>query len=384
MKIIQIVTEFLPAMGGVERHVYEISKRLVERGHQVTILTSNLLKERPFTKFSTKPRVSMDGVDVRRFNAYQVLPLRAGIVMPDMIGKLLKVEADIVHAHGYGRYPVMVASIICKSVRKTPLIITTHAIESPFGLPKLIKVGYNLVVGLHTLKSADRIIAITRTEAFFLSGLGVAPEKISVIPNGIDLQLFFSFKDSAPPFLEGNDTPYILFVGRIDEHKGLKYLVKAFPQVLREYPDMKLILVGEDWGSKDELNRIATSVGIQKQIIFTGKISQEYLLKAYSHAKLFVLPSLVEAFGIVLLEAMAFCLPVVATRVGGIPDVIKHGRNGFLVKPMDLKQLSNTILRLLRDQNLRESIARQNKEDVKRYDWNCIVEEIESCYEELI
>ncbi|MFQ5762511.1 MAG: glycosyltransferase family 4 protein, partial [Candidatus Bathyarchaeia archaeon] len=188
---------------------------------------------------------------------------------------------------------------------------------------------------------------------YLKSRLGVDGERVVMIPNGLDHSLFdnagspevFRRKWSIPEEL-------ILYVGHISARKGLTYLVRALPKVVAEHPNAKLVLVGVDRGWLQRLRAIARREGVEDSLVYTGYLPDSDLSAAYSAADLFVIPSLHEAFGLVLLEAMGFGVPVVATRAGGIPYVVEDGREGLLVRPGSSRELAEAMLRVLGDRGL--------------------------------
>lgn len=198
--------------------------------------------------------------------------------------------------------------------------------------------------------------------------LSVPPEALRIVRNGIDASEFEGgdpelFREKFPSL--GDKT--VLYVGRLERSKGLHYLIPAFARVLARVPDATMAVVGR--GSDEylkELRRSARLAGVSDKVIFTGRISQGLLPHAYAASALVALPSLMEGFGISLLESMAASRPCVATRVGAIPEILKHGETGLLVKPADSKDLGDAMTTLLSDTDLCEAMGRNGMEVVKR------------------
>src|SRR5205807_507382 len=143
---------------------------------------------------------------------------------------------------------------------------------------------------------------------------------------------------------------------------------------------LQIRLVGEDWGGTEPLRALAHRLGVSDRVAFVGKLSREELLQEYAHAQFFVLPSIFEPFGIVLLEAMAAGLPVIASRVGGIPEIVDDARTGFLIEPGNPGALAEGLRLLSTDEGLRKSMARAARERVTSYDWSAIVPRILAVY----
>jgi len=378
LRIVHITQRFYPAIGGVEKHVYEIVKRLAKR-HEVVVYTSDLFTDNPITKLSGDVGCKLNGVEVRRFKAFKLLPrVDASVVMPSMVKCLLKERADIIHAHNYCYFPAYSAALACQ-VSKVPMILTTHAGTESL-LPNLRKL-YDCTVGKFVLHSASHIIALTKQDADYFISLDAKPEKLSIIPNGVD-EKFLSHIGNGDDFkkkynIEGD---VILFVGRLSRQKGLEYLLKAMPKILKENRDAVLVIVGEDFGIKARLTILATQLKIENHVIFTGSLPNELLLAAYDACEVFVLPSICEPFGIVVLEAMARGKPIVATNLGAARNLIQDGLNGFLVEPKKPDQIAEKVSLLLQDKKMAKNMGAINKSIITKFSWDNIAREIEKIY----
>jgi len=237
---------------------------------------------------------------------------------------------------------------------------------------------YNHSIGRLSLIKSDRIIAATRLEADFLVKVaGANPNKVMVIPEGVDLDLFKPRTNRLEP------ENVILFVGRIAPEKGLVYLIKAMPRVVDVFPSVSVLVVGEDQGIQKDLIKLAEKLKVGKTVHFLGARFGDELASIYRKARIFVLPSLYETFGLAVLEAMATGLPVVATKVGGIPELVEDGRNGILVSPRDHSALAEGIIELLSDSRLSLRIGKRNVAQTKRYSWWSVAEKVESVYKDL-
>ncbi|MCI4366013.1 MAG: glycosyltransferase family 4 protein [Thermoplasmata archaeon] len=376
MRVLEVTQRYPPALGGVEIHVQAIARGLRDRGHSVEIATTDLARDRPFSRFRTPP--SLEPIPVRRHRAFRVLPAPhgLGIVAPGMGLDLLTSRVDVVHAHAFGMAPTWFAAT-ARRLRSTPLVIETHA-DAGRGTPG--SRTYARAVARLTLRPADRIVAQTTIESDLLRSLGVDPGKIARIPDGLDLAEFAGVPVSARP----PECRTILFVGRLyPEQKGLDPLVRAMAALPPDF-ELQLRLVGEDWGGEALVRRLAQELGVTDRVSLTGPLARSELLGEYARADLFVLPSLFEPYGIVLTEAMAAGLPIVASRVGGIPEVVADGENALLCPPNDPVALAGAIERLARDGELRARFARAGRERVQQFSWSRVIPEWVRLFEQVL
>jgi len=151
-------------------------------------------------------------------------------------------------------------------------------------------------------------------------------------------------------------------------------------KIHEEMPDARLILVG-DGEERERLAALSIQLGIQKDVQFIGQVPYEMVKTFMQQADVFVLPSLSEGFPNVILEAMACGLPIIASRVGGIPDIITNDINGYLVEVKDTNDMANKIMLLLSDDTLRKKISDNNRHLVKKYTWENVIFELEKIYE---
>ncbi|MBN1678549.1 MAG: glycosyltransferase family 4 protein [Candidatus Thermoplasmatota archaeon] len=197
--------------------------------------------------------------------------------------------------------------------------------------------------------------------------------------NGIDIGDFVDLPERR------SSDPTLLFVGGFEPRKGLDRLVQAMPLIAEEVPDVRLIVVAKSgFRGTDQVGTftsLARRLGVEGRILFRESVDQRTLLSFYSNCDVVVLPSRNEGWGLSLMEAMACGRPVVATRVGGIPELVRDGVDGLLVDPDDLQQLSLAVTRLLRNPDLRDSMARAGRERVKAFSWDDTAKVVLAAYE---
>jgi len=175
----------------------------------------------------------------------------------------------------------------------------------------------------------------------------------------------------------------ILYLGRLVEKKGIEYLLRAAPSILKKRK-AKILIVGPDGGKKKMLMELSQGLRLEKDVVFTGELSEEDKLKAIATCDMLVLPSKKEGQGIVLLEAQAMGKPIIATRQGGIPYFIKDGENGILVDYGRPDQIVSAVEQLLSDTEFRQRISRKGKETARMFTWDMITQKILDIYELVI
>jgi len=238
------------------------------------------------------------------------------------------------------------------------------------------------------VKDCHRIIASTvKGKEDLISYYDASPETVSVIPCGVNLDLFRPIKrEIARGYTGLNDESIILFVGRIVPLKGIDNLLKAMTYLERKQR-IKLAVIGGDEHSQAEMQRLknlSRSLKINESVTFLGLVKQEMLPFFYSAADLCVVPSYYESFGLVVLESLACGTPVVATKVGGAESVIRHGETGYVVTDNDPCYLADKIARLLSTSNGNRGFVGSVRASVTKYSWSNITEAIIAEYRSVL
>jgi glycosyltransferase involved in cell wall biosynthesis len=290
---------------------------------------------------------------------------------------------DIVHTHSskagiLGRWAAHLAGV-------------PHLVHTPHGH---VFYGYynKLVTRLFVLLErltacfSDKIVALTPQEVKEYLALGIGePEKFIVIHSGVELACFRGIGAPGPEVrAELNiprDLPVVGSVGRLEEVKGYRYFIEAASLIIEKIPEVCFLLVG-DGSLRARLQRQATDFGLEHRFVFTGW--RDDVPRMISAMDIFVLSSLNEGMGKVLVEAMALKKPIVATRVGGVPGLIKDGRNGILVPPEDPSALAAAVIGLLEDKPRAERLGLEAGRGIEWYSAQYMVRKIEGLYEELL
>ncbi len=291
---------------------------------------------------------------------------------------------DIIHCHtskgGFiGRLAARLANVRC-------IIYSPHGdiFEGYFGK---VKTCFFTWLEKFAAKFTDKIITLTKSgiEPYVKAGIG-NPSQFEYIYNGVDIQALEKRKaDRTRKRWEvgiGNDCFVVVTAGRLVPVKGHTYLITAFARVVKEIPNVRLVFLG-DGELKEALFAQTKTLGIENHALFLGMRND--VPEIISASDLFVLPSINEGFGVVLLEAMAMKCPIVATNVGGIPEVVMDGETGILVPPRDPVQLAGAIIKLIKDSTLARQLAESGYQRLKAYfDIKDTIVKIEHLYKELL
>jgi len=294
------------------------------------------------------PRLSQKGIKVI------ILPKKRPYDLT-FLGKLIylirKEKVRLIHSHS------LISSIygwIAAGVTRVPLVITLHG-KSLFNL----KHGGTLFPRL--ARRCAKVICVSDSLCKEVEHLGLPSEGLVTIHNGIDIKRFDNLCNNNELRKElrlGSSTPIVGSVGVLRKVKRYDQLLESVPLVLREFPMVKFILVG-DGPRKENLQRKSEALGISNSVIFLGQ--RDDIPRILSIFDIFVISSATEGISIAILEAMALSKPVIATNVGGNPEVVEHGKTGLLIPPEQPRALARAIIELLKDERKREMMGRQGR-----------------------
>ena len=379
MKIAHIVCTFPPYRGGMGNSVYNISESLADLGHEVTVFTPNYNYkiEDEFNRHEGKFKVKRLKPLIKHGNAAFV---------PQIFWKLK--DFDIIHLHYpfYGAlHPILMMKLL--SGRKMKLVLHYHMDSRAGGFKGAVFYLYNILV-LPFLARAAKIITCASLDYIKHSDLKeyyqAKPDKFRQILFGVNLEQFVTYHDEAN---KQRPNKVILFVGGLDKahyFKGLENLLKALAIIIKEPEFSSTILKVAGRGNllpyyKD----CALNFGVKKNVEFYENIDNSKLVDFYNYCDCLVMPSInkAEAFGLVLLEAMACSRPVVASNLPGVRNVFKNGREGLLVKPGDVNDLACKIKIILRDKKRGEAMGAAGRALVEnKYTWVKVGKKLDSIY----
>ncbi|MBI3241685.1 MAG: glycosyltransferase [Chloroflexi bacterium] len=357
MKILHVYKDYFPVLGGIENHIRTLAEGLAARGHEVSVLVCHT---GPHTEVAT-----MNGVRViRAARARTVASTPLSAELPRL---LAQEHPDITHLHF--PYPFGEVSHWLRGSGHGPTIITYH---SEVVRQKVIGAFYRPVMRWG-LRRAKAILATSPNYVVSSPELVRLGSKCLVLPLGIDVERF------ATPPRTRRERPTLLFVGRHRYYKGLSDLLKVMPEI-----DADLIVAG-DGPMRPGWERLAGELALGEKVRFLGTVPDEALAALYRSADIFVLPASArsEAFGIVLLEAMAAGLPCVTTELGtGTSYVVQDGVTGLVVPARTPPALAEALNRLLADEALRARMGEAGQARARReFRQETMVERVEAVYQ---
>jgi glycosyltransferase involved in cell wall biosynthesis len=376
LNICMVTSEYPPNKGGISSYVHNLVKKQCEKGNKVFVITK-FLGHGIYEE-------NREGIRVIKVGIVPVPPFHLidfGNKACNIINKKIY-DVDVIH--------VQIPGVFIENSNlsgRTSLVITVHqpTICDVTDIPYKEILSDKRLFYIHAFKKYinkkesqmlshfDRLIFTTNyglNEASKAYNADIPEEKYSIVPCGIDIKKF------RPLHVE--ESTDILFVGNLVPRKGLTYLLYAISAVKDELPWIKLTIASKD-NAKKYMN-LSKKLEIFQNCEWIYNPSEQELVRLYNSCKIFILPSLFEGFGIVLLEAQACGKPVISSSVGGISEALMDGKTGFLIKPGDVATLSDFILKLLSNDQLREKMGKSAREFAEKFSWDKIATSIEHVY----
>jgi D-inositol-3-phosphate glycosyltransferase len=384
--------------GGMNVYVREISRHLSELGLEIDIYTrrqhGRIGEVVPFA----------EGARVIHIDAGPAHYLPKDTVLahlPEFVTNVRRyaeqadVRYDLIHAHYWLSGPV---AALLQTRWRTPVVAMFHTLARMKN--RVVAAGPEResarreMVEQRTMVLADRIVAATAVDRRqMLEHYELPPQKISVVPGGVDLVRFRPRDQAAARRELGiQANKVILFVGRIQRLKGIDVLLQAVARLRNLAPalkdDLRVLIVGGRPGEADaleerelrRLSHLASRLGIERLVEFVGSVDQARLPEYYAAADVTVVPSMYESFGLVAVESMACGTPVVAARVGGLATTVQDGYSGYLIPWRDPALYADRLAALLTDEDLRRQMGEHGLCAAARYDWSRVAEEIYGIY----
>lgn len=382
LRILYLVQFFIPAwrFGGVVQLAYDIAKGMVQRGHEVTVFSTDAFEAG--RRIEVKKNV-IDGIEIFYFkNINNYLASKHRITQPRLLKKQIKKhikDYDVIHLLDIYSISTLWANKYSKK-NNIPFLVTISGVLSDYSQKSkgLLKKLFNIFLK-KVLYNAEAIIVQSKSEKKDCEELGL--KNLNLIKPGVNLGDF----DNLPSrriFREKynlkEDDICILFLGRIDQVKGIKYLIEAVNQISNS--KVFLFIVGSKNDYLSELLKTCQNKGKNSQIIITGWISDEEKFEAYMGADIYCLPSIYDCAPISILEACACGLPIITTTSNGLFEIAKSGA-GLVVEPRDSQALKQAILELIEDRERMMKLGKKGRSIVQEeFDWDKNLIELEELY----
>ena len=413
MKIAICADAYYPMTNGVAVFTTNLAKGLRARGHEVIVISPSFTGKR---HRYTNPKTGVTNyfLTAKRFHLYpdqiHEIPDKKevlGLKMPRLVYKnglwlstrprreikkiLNTFKPDVIHLQTAGPVGLGVRNYVKKT--GTPLVSTGHSYPDNFTgqfiLLRPFKRPANAAVKRYLnsfLKDAE--YATMPTE---LAIEELIPEKhfkvpVEALSNGVDLSAFNPKKPSAQIYEKYHlekDRPRILYIGRVDHEKSINIILKAFKIVLEKLPEAELVIIG-DGAEKAHLEKMAAQLEIEKNVRFLGRILPPDLYDLYKTGQVFATASETETQGIVLIEAAASGLPLVAVDAGAIKEICKNGKNGYLCPRGDVEKIAISLIKILKDPELQKKMSLNSLEIAKKHDLNHTLKRFEEIYYDII
>ncbi len=352
-----------PEAGGAEVHLHEIFSRLAARSHRVTLLT---------TRFNdASPEEVIDGIRVLRKGHTYTFNLEA----PFILRRLIRSERPDCVVDDVNKIPFFTP----RWLHSVPSCAFFHHIfgRTVFGLAPFPFAAYVFI--LERLSGWGYrdvpVCTVSQSTAGELSEYGFNPETISIIENSVDTTLY-------TPDSSHKESDMLLYFGRLKRYKNVKILLDVLKRLSSQGRYFRLV-IGGSGNYEQELRRYARELGIEKQVTFTGFVSEDVKIDLYRKAALFINPSLKEGWGITNIEANACGTAVIANNAPGLRDSVKHGKTGLLYKENDLEDLYSCIVSLADDFVRRESMEREGRKWAQAFSWGSSAERVEEWLEKV-
>lgn len=349
MRILQLNPYHYPFMGGIEHRIHHMSKRLAKK-HEVFVVTSHLQ--------GTEREEEMDGYRVVRLDSrYLDIYNPPFVSSKGVLEALRKIGPDVVDFH-YRWAP----SYTRQAMRYEGKLVFTYHNTFGEGEGAMRLLSYlNDLSFMRKMRRFDRVVCISEFVRRDNARHGFPLGRMAVVPNGVEM-----------PSLPTGEGDFVLSLGRMVHTKGLNHLLQAMREV-----DAKLVIAGAG-PEKERMESLSRRYGLTEKVRFLGRVSEERKEELFASCKMFVMPSIFESYGIAAAEAMSYGKTVVATNVGGLPEVV--GDSGVLVPPKDPKTLAREMSALLKDDRRRRELGSRARERASLFSWDRMVEMQEKVY----
>lgn len=364
MNIVQVTHGYPPEIGGVQKVTKELSERLTKKGHKVTVFTAGGRVENTGKNTNNNPEI----------NYLRGIELAHTPIVPLLFFKLLKIPKDsVIHVHIAKAFLPEIVYIVSK-IRGVPYIAHVHLDVSPTGRLGFLLPSYKSIILKRVLTSSNHVIVPSEDYKDLINRKYSIPARlISVIPNGI------KSKDFQLSVHKLGNPLKLLYVGRLSKQKSIPLLVRSLKKVIAKGNRNMLLHIVGDGEERDEIVDLIVKEDVEGVVILHGELYGESLKKIYSESDIFMLASKEESFGIVLVEAMASGIPIVASNIHGVRNIVKSRITGLLVKRTS-ECFAEAIEELISNDPLRRKLIKNGKKESEKYHWDRIISKYEVVY----
>jgi len=359
--------------GGAEKRIYEVGKRLAERGDEVHLFGVKWWEGENIIEYEG---MTLHGVCAARelyVNGRRSIP-EALIFSVKLFKPLLKEKFDVIDVSVFPYFSCFTVKAV-SVLRKTPAFFTWHEIWGDYWYEYMGKMGiFGKIIERIIAKIAGNNIAVSDWTKKQLISIGTGPEKIQVVPNGINLKKITDIKPA-------NKNCDIIFAGRLIKEKNVDVLLNAVTRLKTNLPEIKCCIIG-DGPERDRLLKLSQELEIADNVEFAGFLKYDALIARIKSSRVFVLPSSREGFGIIVIEAFACGVPVitVSEKRNAAQDLIDEGVNGFVVE-LDSDQIDSVLKKILLDDSFQKMCVENTVQKAGKYEWDIVYEKLILLYE---
>jgi glycogen(starch) synthase len=376
MRVALIPSAYAPAVGGVEELTSRFAHRLLGSGDDVEVWTIRHPQVLPEDEEIDRVRVRRFLLPMPRMSARALMsfPRESRRALATLVAAAEEFRPDVIHVQCFsanGAYAIPLASRL-----RVPLVVT---LQGEAVMDDTDIYDRSLALRLALRRAGRKAAAVTACSRFVLDDaearFGLARGRGRVIPNGVELAEGVTAEPLSLPFER-----FVLGVGRVVEKKGFDLLLKAFERVASLHEDLGLV-IGGNGPARDRLIAAAAAAGLGDRVAFPGTLSRSQVAWALDAAAVFVLPSRVEPFGIVVIEALRAGCPTIVSSRGGATEIVRDGVNGIVADPCDTAALAQAIHRALSDEGLAAQLRHAGPTRAAEFDWRLIAAQYRDVYE---
>ena len=367
LRVAMLAVDFLPNIGGIANHIYNLARAMRQLGHDCRVLHLTTNRRLP-------TRETINGLPVLRFKLPPYERIKRFTAIPvagSVLAFLRRFRPDVVHWHELSNAWLMLRALVRAPVK----VVTIHS-------ARFIRHSR------HAMGRFSNRLQLAFADAVFVPSdelrnvvLPLAPHKgVHPVSNGVDVEVFKPHSGKGKVSGGG----MVLCPRRLVPKNGVEFLVEAAPRIVERFPQARIVFAGSG-RLLEKLQTRVEELGLKGTVEFLGHVPYAEMPRQYRQAAVVVMPSLVEATSLACLEAMASGCAVVATRVGGLAELIEDGVDGLLVEPKNPQQIADAVCKLLQDADLRQRLAlNARKKVVDRYSWKRQAEKVVTVYERLL